>query len=659
MRVRHPASIMVVAALLVCSAPAHALEELADEHLSQMTAQDGVTTTLDYTRIDMDRAVIDVDYPTGPVAGSYAAYAQLQDGYITGVSLDGATTDLPANLTLRFDAGGHVSTNAATLGFEGSWSHSRLGVNAVCLGVRDGGGNLQSCQPGVDRAFGGMALDSAVSVRFNGGSGLFDVNNFDGSARLVINDGKGFFRQQTSEFLWKNLDIDVGYDQGAIGVDAQGLRLRSNRVDWNITYNLAYRGSAATPFSTVGATSLLNYGWSGGLRDFEARISGGGMWVGAESNRTQGLKFSWRNNFDTDFAWIIGDPSDSTDPRAVLHFTDWVNLPGALYTFDVPNVSMDIVRAGQSPGPISFLGQNHDFSPDDTAFFIAVRDLKFLGHNTNVRVFDPVFAGGYKDFGWGLIYTFGDLDANVAWYPGGRTPALTDGIRMDAVIAVKSPATWTGNTHFMIADTDENVGVGFINTDFLIKIDNAFLEMNSSGVRLAVLPDADEVTAGVQHAGDFSWRLKTTFGGGYMNNLGAGNAIEGFGLDLLLHASKLDLTFSPPTSGTYIGFAWNGVLVNDSYIKLSEPSKPDVAFTIGNVSGPLAVANGKIDLRAGGESLDGQTRLAFQQNLLAGRTASGNANDVLMGTLAVGNNAIGRLAIPGGNWYGGLALKQQ
>lgn len=645
--------------MLLVGGPALALEELADADLSSMTAQDGLTVTLGYNTMDMDRLVIDVDRVTGPLGAGYDAYARLEQGYFTGVSLDGATTDLPATFTLNFDAGGHASNTTSTMAFEANWSHSRLGVRSVCLGVRDGGGNLQSCTPGVDRSFGGMALDSAVSMQFHGGSGLFSVSNPNGMASLVINDGKGFFRQQTSEFLWKNMDIDIGYAQGAIGIDAGGLRLTSNRVDWNITYDLAYRGNAVTPFSTVGATSLLNYGWSGGLRDFEARISGGGVWSGSEANRSEGLKFSWKNNYDTDFTWIIGDPSDSPDPRAVLHFTDWVNLPGALYTFDVPNITMDVVRAGQGPGPISFLSQNHDVPVDATAFFIAVRDLKFLGHNTKVTVYDPALPGGEQEFGWGLIYTFGDMDANIAWYPGGRTPALTEGIRMDAAIAVKSPTTWQGNTHFMIADTDNNVGVGFINTDFLIKIDNAWLELNSGGIRLAVLPDSDEVTAGIQYPGDFSWRLKTTFGGGYMNNLGAGNAIEGFGLDLLLHASKLDLTFSPPTSGTYIGFAWDGVLVGDSYVKLSEPAAPDVAFTIGQISGPLAVANGKLDLRAGGESADNQTRLAFEQNLRAGRTASGNANDVLMGTLTVGSNPIGRLAIPGGDWYGGLALKQQ
>lgn len=244
----------------------------------------------------------------------------------------------------------------------------------------------------------------------------------------------------------------------------------------------------------------------------------------------------------------------------------------------------------------------------------------------------------------------------------GCSAALPEGMRLDAQIAVQSPATWTSNTHFMIADTDagKNVGVGFINTDFLISVDNAFLELNSSGIRLAVLPL--NATPGLLQntvaAGDFSWRLKTTFGGGYMTNLGDASAIKGFGLDLFLHADKLDLTFSPPTGGTYIGFNWDANLLGDSYIRLTEPGS-SAAFTIDALSGPLSVHNGKIDLRAGGESADGKSRLAFEQELKAGRTASGVSTDVLMGQLAIGANNIARLAVPGGIWYGGLALKEQ
>lgn len=350
-------------------------------------------------------------------------------------------------------------------------------------------------------------------------------------------------------------------------------------------------------------------------------------------------------------------------PRAYIHFTDWVNLPGVLYTFDVPNVTFDVVRANQGPGAINYLGTNYNLQPDATALGIAVRDLKFLGHNTKVELYDQSVPGyAPKVMNWGLVYTFGDMDANVFIYPGGRSASLPEGMRLDAHIAVQSPGVWTGNTHFMIADTDpgKNVGVGFINTDFLISVDNAFLEINPSGIRLAVLPL--NATAGALQntvaAGDFSWRLKTTFGGGYMTNLSEGSAIEGFGLDLLLHASKLDVTFKPPTSNTYIGFEWDAVLLNDSYIKITEPGSP-AAFTIGSLAGPLSTRNGKIDLRAGGESADGKPRLAFEQELMAGRTASGVSTDVLMGQLAIGVNNIARLAVPGGIWYGGLALKEQ
>lgn len=655
-----------------CLPPAvFALEEITDEHLSSVTAQDGLETQLNYNTVNVGKLVWDLDYlstaPNPFTTPGYDAYLLMSNGYFTGVNAAGTAEGQPATVNLKVDVGANSQTTAPALLFDVAWSLARLRVNAVCVGTRSGG-NLAACTPGTSQSFGRMALDTAVSAQVHGVNGMFDVATPGGYGRLVLTDTKAFFRQQTSEMVWKDITVDLGYTNGSAGFvpgGGGGFRFLANRFEWNLNFNIAHRGAAATPFVTTGATSLLQYGWSGGLRDFDARISPGGMWVGSEANRTEGVKISWKNNFDTDFAWIIGDPTDSAQPRAYIHFKDWVNLPGVLYTFDVPNVTFDVVRANQGPGAINYLGTNYTIQPDATALAIAVRDLKFLGHNTKVTLFDATRAAPYsttgKDLDWGLIYTFGDLDANVFMYPGGRSASLPEGIRLDAMIAVQSPSTWTANTHFLIADTDpgKNVGLGFLNTDFLINVDNAFLEINSEGIRLAVLPL--NATAGpLQNtvaAGDFSWRLNTTFGGGYMNNLAPGSAIEGFGLDLFLHANKLDLTFMPPTANTYVGFKWSANLLNDSYIKLTEPGS-SAAFTIGSLSGPLAVQNGKIDLRAGGES-DGYSRLAFEQELMAGRTASGVSTDVLMGQLAVGSNNIARLAVPGGIWYGGLALKEQ
>lgn len=665
MRSRPIVSFALSAAFGVAGLPASAfaLEEIADEHLSGVTAQDGIELQLNYNTVNVADVIWDLDYPN-PTFPNYDAYLRMSNGYFTGVNGAGTLEGQPATVNVKIDAG--ATSQAATvpaLLLDVNWSLARLRVNAVCLGIRP----LAACNPGTQQSFGRMALDTAVSAQLHGLTGLFHLNaGTGGLGRLVLSNTKAFFRQQTSEMVWKDITVNMGYTNGSAGFDNQGFRILSTRFDWNLNFNIAHRGAAATPFVTTGATSMLYYGWSGGLRDFDARISPGGMWVGSEANRTEGVKISWKNNYDTDFAWLIGDATDSVTPRSWIHFVDWVNLPGVLYTFDVPNVTFDVVRANQGPGAINYRGTNYLMQPDATALGIAVRDLKFLGHNTKVRLFDMSRAAPYSTtgqlFNWGLVYTFGDMDANIFLYPGGRSAAVPEGIRFDAQIAIQSPAAWTGNTHFMIADTDpaKNVGVGFINSDFLITVDNGFLEINPTGIRLAVLP----LSAGagpLQNtvaAGDFSWRLNTTFGGGYMTNLSDGAAIKGFGLDLFLHASKLDVTFKPPVANTYIGFDWDAVLVNDSYIKLTEPGSP-AAFTIGSLTGPLSSHNGKIDLRAGGESADGKTRLAFEQELKAGRTASGVGTDALIGQLAIGTNNIARLAVPGGNWYGGLALKEQ
>lgn len=638
----------VVLTTLTAPVAQAALEEISDSVLSEVNGADGIEYVLSDTTIPAQRIRWALDTPSGPLGAGFDAFADFETVSYTGVNAAGTATNLPFSVTATVDAGSSAgSATAAHMGLNLSWTRTRFRADALRHGLVAG------------KSLGALALDASGSIWLANIGSPFNFGAGNGAARITLTDARLYLRQQTSELQFNDLDINLGFTSGKIGFDNTGLRIQSSNLDWNILYDLSYRGAAATAFESTGAVGMLRYGWAGRLKDFDATISGKGIWSGAETNASEGLKIAFRNNYETDFEWIIADP---TGVPAMLRFQNWVNLPGVTYSWDVPNLTFDVIRFGGSspggPGNIDYLGTPYNVAPDAHAFAIALRDLKFLSYNTKVQLIDTSI-GMNQTYDQALIYTIGDADVNLFMYPGGRTAALSDTIRFDLTLAVKSPGAWQTNTHYLIGDTDVNAAFGFPNANFLVTIDNGFLEMTPTGVRLVTMPDADPGTAGNQFPGDFRWKFGATFSGGFLNDFNS--FAKGFDLNLNLHASLLDLYLMPPSSGTYIGFQWDAVLVNDSEIKLSEPSQPDVAVTLGQISGPLSVRNGKLDFRAGSETpSDSQPRLVFEQELRFGETSSGVATDVMrFDNFAIGANQIGSIVLPGGKFYGFLALKER
>jgi hypothetical protein len=130
-------------------------------------------------------------------------------------------------------------------------------------------------------------------------------------------------------------------------------------------------------------------------------------------------------------------------------------------------------------------------------------------------------------------------------------------------------------------------------------------------------------------------------------------------ISLVLEAETLDLRLIPPPSAseTYLGFEYDMRLTDTSKITIAEPSRPDVRFTIGGISGDVGARNGRIQLVSGQDTSDGQPRLKFEQDLVFGLTAG--TQPLLIQEFAIGPRFIGEMAIPGGRWRGELALKEQ
>jgi hypothetical protein len=623
-----PAARLIISALLAaCPVAGLALQPMADYELSGVNGQDGIVVSFQTDGLSADSVVWTTDAGTVREAG-----IQFDNMTISGVGAGGLSPGGVASIATSIDA--YTANGTSGIALNTAWSRARTEIGAI----------RHASVPG--QSMGRVAVDSEGSFFLRGANGLLDQSNNTSAMRLQLNNGNFFYRQGDNEFVWNNFNVDIGFDQGAIGVTNNALVMRADRLDWNILFDFGYRKNATTPFTlgTAGGPDefipMLRYGWEGGLTDVRASVRGGGVWYGGDlANRSQGINASWQNNFADDFVWIIGNAGGN---EAQIRFGKWVNLPNIQYAWNSPNLTLDFVNAGQEPPGFLYKGNLVKLNAVEPAVAIAIRDLSFLAYNTEVEIIDD--PDPVRSYDWGLIYTLGRLNADLLLYPGSRTS--TEGFRFDAILAVESPGAWNENSHFLLADTAAGVAVGFINTQFLVEIKDTSFELTGGaggGLRLHSL-------------GGVRWSLDAVFGGGELDDLSL--PVKFADISLLLDASTLDLRLLPPPAGqSYLGFEYNMRLANTSFITIAEPSRPDVRFTIGGISGDVGVSNGRIEVLSASASPEGVPKLVFQQDLEFGLTAG--TQPVVISEFSIGPRFIGSMAIPGGRWYGGLALKEQ
>lgn len=620
-------------ALLCCLVPGQviALTAMNDNELADVKGQAGLSLSTDLQNLSADQ--INMQFDQGQVHPTYGDLsAAIQMGAVRLSGVDAATDVAGGNIvsTTTVDSAYNGTSGSAAMQIETSWNRTRLRMDSLGLAATPG------------ESLGGFVLDTEGSFTLTGASGLF-ASARDAAARLVITDGQWHYRQNSNEFIADNLSMDVGFDQGGINLNSQGLVFDVPVMDWNIQFDMGYRDNPATAYSSADSQFYLRFGWAGTLENFQAEIKPGGVWYDGNTNdRSQGLNLSFRTNYGADFDWIVGSAAGD---EVTLFFGDWTNLPNANFAMNAPNITLDAVNAGQEPPGFLYKNVLETTPATSPAFAVAIRDLSFLAYNRDVEVIDPSAAGFPKTYEWGLIYTLGDLDANILLYPDGG--GAGDGFLFDASLAVQSPGEWYENSHFMIADTGVDTGIGFINTNFLVDIDQARFEM-TSGAKGGLL---------LSTASGARWQLDAQLGGGNLTDLS--EPVRIVDISLNLDANNIDLLFTPPPDNTvsYLGFEWDMNLASTSYLALAEPSRPDVRFLIGDISGDVSAKNGRIEIVAGANTADGNPHLRFEQDLQFGLTAG--TQEVLIEDFSIGDNNIGSMVIPGGNWYGALDLKPQ
>ena len=346
---------------------------------------------------------------------------------------------------------------------------------------------------------------------------------------------------------------------------------------------------------------------------------------------------------------------------------------------------------------------------------IMARDGNILAYSNKVRIMQG--ESEHRVMDWGLVYTLANVDGNIYIYPGGNPTDPTTGMIMDILLMSQSfdasnvqntewnhATHWDRGMHLMIADTkacqpdgpiscagsEEGMGIGLIGSSLLI---------GANDTRFWIKPAATE--GDVYDSGidlltpQARLHVKGTFGGG---TLPAGASLVRGALVDINAEGLLNLRLSPSpsdcesTTGCFLGYSMavrlydisdgalyaqdNTQLANGegSYIKLAELNRPDMAYTLGNITGDFAITNGRADLRGPDEDGDNYEKLRLSNDIQFGSTANarllnGTQNGVLPGgnaaqpfainNVALGPDSMGKVVIPSGQWHFSTTLRPQ
>lgn len=602
-----------------------------------------------------------------------------------------------------------------------------------------------------NNSIGEWAFDSTGSLEYYN-HGLFSATNNNAYINLT-SQGEIYYRQSQTlgspELSLGAFNLGFRFTDathlnpgfGKVGLDsASGLQISAPYMNFDLNFDILFNQNPSAVFSSAGRRSMLLFGWEGGIKNAVLQASGGGLGYGQGKNtaidptgtydffnatgglntgsgitpRSQGLNVLAQWDYDADFAWILGEASGN---KTQVRFTNWQRMGAGTagagaYDFRMP-ITIDAIKGGQGPGGICYGGNiftsgslanvasgcaavggtNLNVSPESAAMAVMIRDGRLHAYNTKVDVRDPGGAIPSEIFNWGLVYTFGKLDANIFLYPKGYdgVAETTTGLKADISFATQSPGYWRAakanfnrfatlqdagadlnsddrwatNTHFLLADTStaiditgdgtagDQFGIGVLNADLLWRADNLYVRL---------VNDANFPGIWLHAPTGMRYNFRGLFGGGNMKNLL--NPVRLFLLDINLSTNNFIFNLQPPNVGeAYLGFA--GLLDFDgtAYLAMAEPSSPTAEFRLDGVSGRLMWDKGRVDVRSSVENADGKPSLSITNDLLVGSTAlSGNP---FIGTVKFGgglpNNgdgSYGRIAIPSGRWASEISLKK-
>lgn len=327
--------------------------------------------------------------------------------------------------------------------------------------------------------------------------------------------------------------------------------------------------------------------------------------------------------------------------------------------------------------------------------------------------------GVTRSIDWGVIYTLANVDGNIFLYPGGNPDDENKGLRADILVVSNTfedgtdnaGLNWDHGSHLMIAETRIDpslpigatrnaMGIGFMGTSFLLMADDTRIWLKPYEGILGANNIAEYYASGGLDIFSPRTRLNlyTNFGGGILPDAHGGYGIgprlvRGAVLDVNLEGA-VHARFSPSGGAdNALRYHWGVRIMNTdamkqggdgnlgfgddskrgSYLSFAEPSRPDVAIALTNITGDLAFSNGVLDivphdtenetnanpkLRASHEFLIGKAATSILNDvpgMPAGNAAAFNVLDI--GQIKMGEQNLGRIVIPSGRAHATLTLE--
>lgn len=488
---------------------------------------------------------------------------------------------------------------------------------------------------------------------------------------------------------------------------------------------------------------------------------------------SQGISYGMRWNYhdgsgNHDFLWSIGHV---TGDREYLEFGDWKNLEQATgpvagrYGFDFPLIMIDALDAGSASnaggslcwgasmigaacnGAGSLLtleagrvtGYSSEVNRNGGALVMQlIRNGNLLAWSNQVRVMrhpladaNPTLEGDYQ---WGLIYTMANINGNVYFYPGGSESDTAGGSRSHGVLAdvlfmtqsfgnwapdnVTNSTRWSQGSHFMIADTGAQQGIGLLGASYLVGADDLRLWLKNTSAGEA---SPNNWRGGVDL---FSPRtraqLKAVFGGARLPN--GHDLVRVANVDFNLEGLWNFRLSPPPTNvqsgksaesndflaysvamrlrcGSTVPFGCTDNAFSDapgssiasgvgSYISFEEPGRPGADLRFADLSGDVAWTEGVLQLRSSNDTaadtapgsanklitVPPRSDLSLSNKLLLGASATTRMNDAATGAglgsggaagrafttnVMFGGNHVYSWAIPASSMYSSFTLRPQ
>ena len=709
--------VLTILTVIFIPAISAAMEPLSETELSSVQGKDGVTMNFNGDSVTAQQLSFQVDTPlVSQKEGLYAHDLQLIH---TGTGENWLTT----KVDVGSDSGGN-----AYLGLDSHLDTSQLTI-----------GSLTLTDP--SRSFGTWSLVGAVDLRMTN-RGIFydDVVSKPGSLYFSLTDAKWFYRQNWyyhSNITFDNLDFVWDMPEASIGMNSEGLRLFGD-VNYLLNFDLLYKFNPDQDMQSVTANDkrMLNFGWEGMLYDTELVMRGGGIWDGSEvagaydtSARTGGVNFGigWnykKNQGDPakpdDLRWQIGQGGGE---QVLLEFGDWRNIQDSSGNrvprgFDFPNITLDVVTAGNGPGGLCWgegthgsgcggkmlgfeTGLVNSYSAavnrtDGSALMAAIRDGNLLAYSNQVTVSSNTMSP--ETYNWGLIYTLANIDANIAMHPGGSVSDIgggseSSGFVLDLLMMSQTldgsgyqGSNWSKGTHFMIADTDPsvNMGIGMLNANFLLAADDmrVWLKNTWNGTAgdaayeggIDLLSPRVRMQLSAELAGVTLPRGEDKVGIADVNlNL---EGLANFrispppdGENFLAYSAAIRLYPLNDTAGSVLASG------QGSFWSIAEPGRPDVELRLADMQGDLAIVDSRLELYERNHGGNGESpQLELSNKIVFGGSAVGRLQEGTTGLGALpggspgqemksdiyfGSDRLGQLVIPNGSIRTTLGLLPQ